>query len=324
MYNISEQSLKLIWPISFQEGQFPKLPAQSRKPYFIDGWLVYISAIEELWKDLHMNHGFSFLRTRNLSQDCLEHFFSLIRWKNCNNNHPDPSKFASAFKSIVINQIIAPKKLGNVEADLDKYFVNTSEMSKLKVISSSEVKKKKTLADADIKMPINQSNSVYYTAGWVASKLIHEDCIKRAYGDTRYVSRDNSILLNLKKFKPDSKLNPPGLGMFRFCKKLVLTFEKNFEAFLKKSVIGVKQKLLNVIFWSYDPQSEHNELVYNTLCVSCAKNVANKYFNMLIKAKLQSLNMKIQKNEQQKRKDRKNEKVLTKRKKLNIQNKANM
>ncbi|XP_065082061.1 uncharacterized protein LOC135704508 [Ochlerotatus camptorhynchus] len=93
LQNIVNEGLKL-------EAQCPKLPSQSRKPYFIDGWLIYISAIEGLWKDLQNNHGFSFLRTRNLSQDCLEHFFSLIRWKNCNNNHPDPSKFSSAYKSI--------------------------------------------------------------------------------------------------------------------------------------------------------------------------------------------------------------------------------
>lgn len=213
---------------------------------------------------------------------------------------------------------MAPKKLGNVQADVDKYFVNTSEMSKLKIISCSELEKKNIREVTGEKMEINQSNSVYYTAGWVASKLTHAECIERAYGDTRFVSRENCILLNLKKFKPDSKLNAPGLGIFRFCKKIVFVFEKNFENFLKKSVRGVKQKLMNVIFWPFETSCEQNNLVYKTLCLPCAKLIANKYFNMLIKAKLQNLNMKIKSSEQQKRKDKKNRKVLTKRKKLNI------
>lgn len=213
--------------------------------------------------------------------------------------------------------MMAPKKLGNVEADLDRYFVSTMEMSKVKVINSS-VLKEKMQRNTDSKMPINQSNSTYYAAGWVVSKLIHEDCIKRAYGDTRFVTRENSIFLNLKKFKPDSKLNPPGLGVFRFCKKNGHSIWKKIEVFLKKSVKGVKRKLLDLIFWPYDSQNESNQLIYNALCVSCAKIIANKYFNMLIKAKLQSLNLKIQTSEQKKRKDKKNRKVLTKCKKLNI------
>lgn len=58
---------------------------------------------------------------------------------------------------------MVPKKLGNVEADLDKYFVSTLEMSKVKFFSSPVVKKK-TIKNADPKMEINQSNSVYYTS----------------------------------------------------------------------------------------------------------------------------------------------------------------
>lgn len=299
-----------------QEEQFQKLPAQSRRPYFVEGWLLYIAAVENLWKDVHFNHGLTFLRTRNLSQDCLEHFFSIIRWKNCNNNHPDPSKFASAYKSVVVNQLIAPKKLGNVEADLNKYFVSISTMAKVKLIEDPKPRKTR-LRETNIKMNISQANTVHYTSGWVATKLKHKECIERMQADDQKVSRDSSVLLHFKKFKPTSKLCSPGLKIFKFCKKIVSVFEKNFEPFLQQSVLGVKRRLLNLIFWPYKSNCLE-QLVYNVLCVPCARIIADKYINMLIKAKLQTMNTNSRVSDQTKRKNTKDKKTQAKRRKLNI------
>lgn len=290
---------------------------QSRLPYFIEGWIQYISAIEHLWKELRTVYGFGFLKTRNLSQDCIEHFFSVIRWKNSNNNHPDASKFASAYKAIVINQLIAPKKLGNVQADISKYFVNTSQMSKIKLIPKAPQKRRprnKKVNESDITDP-NQLSSIYYSTGWVCSRLKHRKCIVRATSD---VTSRSAFLLDLKRYKPESRLFVPGEKMFQFCKKIVSVFEKTFETHLKKSVRGVKRAILQTIFWPY--QSKNNDkLVYDVLCVPCAMIVANKYLNMLVKAKLQIMNMKIKVDDKTNRKNKKTKRELTKRKKLNIQ-----
>lgn len=304
-----------------QEAEYPKLIAQSRSPYFIGGWIQYISAVEHLWKELRTVYGFGFLRTRNLSQDCLEHFFSIIRWKNSNNNHPDASKFASAYKAIVINQLIAPKKLGNVKADLSQYFVNTSQMAKVKLIPNEHPKhykrsSKRTRIQENPKdiTDSNQLGNIYYTTGWVCSKLSHRECIERSIVDT---SNASSFFLNLKKFKENSRLHAPGQKMFKFCRKIVSIFEKSFEVLLKKSVYGVKRSILDTIFWPYQ-SSDAEELVYDVLCVPCATKIADKYLNMLVKAKLQILNMKFKLSNRANLKKKKTKRELTKRKKLNI------
>lgn len=304
-----------------QESEYPKLAAQSRSPYFIQGWIQYISAVEHLWIELRTAYGFGFLRTRNLSQDCLEHFFSIIRWKNSNNNHPDASKFASAYKAIVINQLVAPKKLGNVKADLSKYFVNTSQMAKIKLIPNEHRKNYKRSSNrthiqenpTDIS-DSNQLSNIYYTTGWVCSKLSHRECIERSIADT---SNESSFFMNLRRFKQNSRLNAPGKNMFKFCRKIVCIFEKSFDVLLKKSVYGVKRSILDTIFWPYQ-SSVAEKLIYGVLCVPCAKKVADKYLNMLVKAKLQNLNMEFKSSSLAHLKRKKTKRELTKRKKLNI------
>ena len=271
-----------------------------------------------LWKELHTKYGFAFLRTRNLSQDWLENFFSIIRWKNSNNNHPDPSKFSSAYKSIVVNQLIAPKKLGNVEADLSKYFVSTPEMADIKLISTPKPKLKTTKANfKDEDIDLNQANSIFYTTGWIGSKILHKDCLERCYSDVDHVGSGLKILLNNKKYKDTSRLCVPGLKLYKFCKKIVFIFEKNFEKFLKQSTHAVKKKLLDVLFWPYKSDKSEEHIVYDILCIPCAKMIANKYINMLIKAKLQVLNTNMKAADRKKRANKKS-KVTAKRRKLNI------
>lgn len=217
-------------------------------PYFIDGWILYIAAVEQLWKELRTLYGFSFLRTRNLSQNCIKHFFSITRWKNANNNHPDASKFASAYKAIVINQLVAPKKLGNVQADVSSYFVNASQMSKIKLIPPQ---RSKSQIESESKPPLqviskrnqrsskneitdpNQLSSVHYTAGWVCSRLKHRECIERTSSD---VANRSAFLIDLKQYKKESRLFVPGLKMFQFCKKIVTVFERNFDNLIRRSV----------------------------------------------------------------------------------------
>lgn len=263
-------------------------------------------------------YGFGFLRTRNISQDCIEHFFSIIRWKNSNNNHPDASKFASAYKSIVINQLIAPKKLGNVQADISKYFVNTSQMSAIKLVPKKLHHRKRLRnqrGKANHITDPNQLSSIYYSTGWVCSRLKHRECIERATSD---VTNSSSFLLDLKRYKKDSRLFVPGEKMFQFCKRIVSVFEKNFDALLKKSVHGVKRAILQTVLWPYQSNNS-DKLVCGVLCLPCAKIVADKYLNMLVKAKLQIMNMKIKADDKTMRRNKKTKRELTKRKKLNIQ-----
>lgn len=211
---------------------------------------------------------------------------------------------------------MVPKKLGNVEADLNKYFVDMKEMAKVKILDSSCITKNTQVNENDVKMNVNQANNVHYTSGWVSTKLKHLECINRMNDDFEKVPNEASVLLNFKKYTPNAKLYSPGLKCFKFCKKIVTVFQRNFEILIKKSTYGVKKGIINVLFWPYNKNEK--KLVYNVFCLSCAKLVADKYINMLIKAKLQVLNTNIQVSNQRKRKQNKDKKTLTKRRKLNI------
>jgi hypothetical protein len=47
-------------------------------------WLISLNAIKKLWLILRDDYGFQFLFTRRLSQDPLEHLFSVVRLKGGN------------------------------------------------------------------------------------------------------------------------------------------------------------------------------------------------------------------------------------------------
>lgn len=110
--------------------------------------------------------------------------FSVIRWRNGNNNHPDPSQFSSAYKAVVINQLLVPKKVGNVEADISKHIVSNEDVRKLNVVprqrsrldSDQQIETHEDFGDPTFDE--NQKGSINWTTGWACSKLTHAACIK--------------------------------------------------------------------------------------------------------------------------------------------------
>lgn len=64
-----------------------------RNPACIEGWIMNISALEMLWKDLLDTSKVQYLFTRRLTQDCIENIFSTVRLRGGNNTRPDASKF---------------------------------------------------------------------------------------------------------------------------------------------------------------------------------------------------------------------------------------
>jgi len=84
---------------------------------FINGWLITIRSIQEIWKKLK-NVGFDFLLTRRLNQDCLENFFDAFRSLNGNALNPTPLQFLNSFKKLFF---IHYSNLGNTGNCLDDY-----------------------------------------------------------------------------------------------------------------------------------------------------------------------------------------------------------
>lgn len=301
----------------------------SKKPFFIDGWITYISALKLLWEELETQYDFKFLRTRNLSQDCLEHFFSVIRWRNGNNNHPDPSQFESAYKAVVINQLLVPKKVGNVVADVSKHIVGNDEVRKLDLVP-----RQRSRMDADLHLENfegttideNQMGSIHWTTGWACSKLKHAECIERVSSGSDDVHQECTAFTDFKKYNDRVKIQQPGVKVLNYFKEVTQIFEQNFERLLEADTVGVKEELMDMIqeHFAY-PTSCSNQppelsaevttrLIVDTLCTPCALMITEKFFNMLICGKLRTMNDEFKANMEQKKKNRRDEKA----KKLNI------
>lgn len=286
------------------------LAKQSCTPYFIEGWLLYISGIKLLWQELHSSYGFKFLRTRNLSQDCLEHFFSTIRWKNGNNYHPDSTLFSSAYKALVINHLVIPVKIGNVQADVSKYIVNRFELSKIQIVRKEHKRPEYLgrLSEEPI-LPeepddVNKLANIHWTTGWVVSKIQHEECFLRATANAEEVDADVCFLSNLKKYSSSSKTVSPSENIFRYFSAVCRIFEDHFNNILELDTVGVKEELMDMIQLEFNfPDTEHNNaidtgdnihneeaLIMDVLCRKCVMNDTNKYLNMLIACKLGEIN----------------------------------
>lgn len=83
---------------------------------FKSGWLITITATEELWKECH-KLGFQFLRTRSLNQDPLENTFACIRHYGAQNSNPNCYQFTACFKTSLLNNLITPISNRNCEND---------------------------------------------------------------------------------------------------------------------------------------------------------------------------------------------------------------
>ncbi|XP_058811172.1 uncharacterized protein LOC131676062 [Topomyia yanbarensis] len=315
-----------------KESEFKPLVKQSRKPYCIEGWLLYIAGTTMLWKELQESFGYSFLRTRNLSQDCLEHFFSLVRWKHVNNNHPDALQFMSAYKSIVINQLILPKNIGNVEADLSKFIVNSEEIQQIGFVQKQHIRGKyepeKDVEPMNIYDP-NQLSSIHWTTGWACSTVKHQECLIRMTANPEEISDEVTILSDLKRYNSTSRIMTPGEKIFKFFQGVCRVFDNHFESLLKLGPVGVKAELVDIIEDRFGfptiERAESNNIydeddfildesekrVMEVMCVSCALKIINKYLNMLIGCRLANMNCSFKiKND--------NKKTKNKAKKLNI------
>lgn len=304
----------------------------SRTPYFIEGWIHYISALKLLWEELETQYDFRFLRTRNLSQDCLEHFFSVIRWRNGNNNHPDPSQFSSAYKAVVINQLLVPKKVGNVEADISKHIVSNEDVRKLNVVprqrsrldSDQQIETHEDFGDPTFDE--NQKGSINWTTGWACSKLTHAACIERVAVGNENIPQDETALTRFKMYNERVNINRPGEKIVEFFKGVTKIFEQNFDSLLEVDIVGVKEELMDIVqvrYHFYDEcttesigiaSDQYSRLILDTLCTPCAMKITEKFLNMLICGKLSQINDTFKSTSDQKKKDRRSDKA----KKLNI------
>lgn len=149
-----------------------------RNPPCISGWISNIVALQMLWSHLTDSHGYKFLLTRRLTQDCLENLFSVVRFKGGNNTTPDCSKFRHTLKSVLTNQLLRPSDFGNCDLDCAEFFLAKHEIESGRQVifprlphSTQPVCSTGELSDSAVSV-----NSLSYVTGWVCSRLEHTEC----------------------------------------------------------------------------------------------------------------------------------------------------
>ncbi|CAI6367441.1 unnamed protein product [Macrosiphum euphorbiae] len=87
-----------------------------------------INALKFLYEELNAEYSIEFLLTRRLTQDCIENVFSIIRANGRNNTTPDATKFQSAIRMLMCNNLLTPSEEGNCEMDACKFLTKLNEL----------------------------------------------------------------------------------------------------------------------------------------------------------------------------------------------------
>ncbi|KAF0682180.1 THAP-type domain-containing protein, partial [Aphis craccivora] len=91
---------------------------------FINGWLVSITGLLLLWKDLKSTRSLNqqqnyVLYTARLNQDYLENLFCTLRQQNGNNTNPTPYQFLFAFTKFFLLNYFQQSVIANCINDLE-------------------------------------------------------------------------------------------------------------------------------------------------------------------------------------------------------------
>lgn len=93
------------------------LTPKERRPPSLVNWVRTLRNIRDLWVNLR-SQGMKHLSLRNLNQDPLENKFGCIRSYGFRNNSPTCTNFVGAYKSLILNDMVASHSVGaNCEED---------------------------------------------------------------------------------------------------------------------------------------------------------------------------------------------------------------
>ncbi|XP_022161765.1 uncharacterized protein LOC111027676 [Myzus persicae] len=179
-----------------------------------------------------------FLLTRRLTQDCVENVFSVVRSKGGNNVTPDATKFHSAIRMCMCNTLLEPSKSGNCESECDavQFLTKCSELKKIKIQlkligdpNDDEYSDKEDFLNShlssmnieNILMENHEACAIGYVAGWVCSKLIHQECVDKLAaksGDNFQVNLENTHI-EMKSYQ-NANLLYPFKNTLEFAKKV--------------------------------------------------------------------------------------------------------
>ena len=185
------------------------------------GWRMAVRALLGLWEELSMQ-GFKFLLTSRLNQDCLENFFSRIRFSAGHVDNPSAGEFRRQIRHLLVDQISVHSKNSNCEDDAGKFLIHlkhlkpsaehqegavlgvdgddhTDELSVLSLISTPLPPSK------DIYLQRAEDTVLTYIAGYIVKKIKLKLCASCKSAVTGCVTGSLDQLLLINKQLPHCK-----------------------------------------------------------------------------------------------------------------------
>ena len=165
------------------------------KPPCIDGFVLSINALTQLFSVLHDEYGFKFVLTNRLNQDALENHFAVIRSRGGFRDNPDPHAFESAFRQVLVQHLLDTPKGANCSDDLTQFMLSMEDVrscSKMHSVAIDMLPKRNlpafddyvdtavvnfhSLNDLCDSVHVCELNAVSYVAGFVVKAVLTSHC----------------------------------------------------------------------------------------------------------------------------------------------------
>lgn len=211
--------------------------------YCISGWISNLYSLKMLWNDIKSSNVL-YLLTRRLNQDCLENLFATVRNRFGNSDHPSPTNFRLALKSIVSNSLLQPPPTANCRNELIPFLreINITEGCDTDSITDKDIFRDLSVEDEDDPTPLIEYNSaeenaLTYVIGYACHKYLkkHTDCswCKKVLCEEENAFDDYSKIFS--HFKAEEK-HDSLFGRLIMPKSEVLNTFRNYENFFRNNI----------------------------------------------------------------------------------------
>lgn len=238
----------------------------------VEGWRQNINAVQMLWADLKNEYQFTFLLTRRLQTDPIEHLFSVVRSKNGFCLNPPPKQFRGAFKIAAVNYLLTPSSSGNCQTEdinWGQLFCDvkafTSLSSKQPTVSSAFTNNSNELlmnidneesaddplvSDID-NIPIDvEESGKFYVFGYIVKKMLEKHPPDICQNDCRpslleenidNIDGDRAVFTHFKMY---GQLYLVNNNVYYYLDKLEEIFRNNFENIAHEYHVAARLTLL--------------------------------------------------------------------------------
>ena len=174
----------LAWLSTLQTNSARPLP-------FMRGWRISIKSLLLLSEDLFTSYNARFLFTSRLNQNCIENLFSIIRGKGGHGDNPSPRQFRLFVRQAMVDSILLQSTSSNCLEDGDHFLLTLNTLDAQRVQSQAEQdtpdmpQGDPSLVALAFSVPgenlsQQEENVLMYISGYIARKIRHKMCPKRA------------------------------------------------------------------------------------------------------------------------------------------------